>query len=133
MKKIIAYMIIIFLAAFIAGCGSEAHANSSDWFSWDDKNTKLHYYVTALMLLDMGQTLHIADNPQMYYEKHNFYLDEHPTRTEVRQYFTWSYILMTASFYVLPSKVSHLAQKGVIGLEVYMVGNNAYIGVGVNF
>jgi hypothetical protein len=134
-----------------------APAHGADWFTWDDDNTALHVPLTALMVVDLGQTLWIADNCrptgkrqwvyddkqvfgqweyQMHescYERYNTYLGEHPSRGEVWTYFAGSYALTTFATWVLPEKYSHALQGGVIGLELYMVGNNIMLGIGSDF
>ena len=37
-------------------------AQAGEWFTWDEANTKLHAPLTVLMVVDLGQTLWIAEN-----------------------------------------------------------------------
>jgi hypothetical protein len=151
MKRIIITLCILFAAYTPAQAG--------EWFTWDETNTKLHIPLTVLMIVDMGQTLWIADNcnpiqkkkwivydsiwtPDQYaywtepapcHEHYNLYLDEHPSKSEIYKYFIASYALTTFVVYALPERYSHALQGGVISLEAYMVENNYSLGIGVKF
>jgi hypothetical protein len=106
---------------------------ASEWFTWDETNTNLHVPLTVLTLIDLGQTLYIADNPSEYIEDFSYYLPEHPTKDEVYRYFIGAYFINTFIAYALPEKYSHAYQGGVIALELYMVENNYSLGIGVKF
>ena len=100
--------------------------------SWDSKNTQLHIPLTLGMIVDMGQTVWVANNPDSHFEQ-NPILGEHPDESEVYSYFIASYILITAITYVLPYKYSHLFQSGVIGVELHAITNNINMGVKISF
>lgn len=85
-----------------------------------------------LDIIDWGQTLNIADNPDKYYE-HNPILGDHPSRGEVNRYFVAGMITTTLIYKLLPEKYADLYIKGMIGMEVYYVGNNYHIGIRCRF
>lgn len=141
MKKLIIIMFLLLIPSIA----------SAEWFSWDETNTKLHVPLTLLMVADLGQTLDIADNcaprsvtistpsdyqaPAIYSNvgESNGNLGYCPSRDEVKEHFLWSYIFTTAVTYVLPSKASHIFQGSAITVELYYVGSNYMLGVGIAF
>jgi hypothetical protein len=108
-------------------------AHAGEWFTWDEANTNLHVPLTLLTVVDLGQTLWIADNPQTHKEKYSYLLPEHPGEKDVWRAFALAYAVDTFITYALPSKYSHAYQGGVIALRLYMVENNYSIGIGVKF
>ena len=100
--------------------------------SWDEENTRLHVPLTALMIVDYGQTLYIADHPIIYYET-NVIMGNHPSRRKVTEYFMLSYLTITGITWALPAKWSHWYQKGVITVEAYYTVHNKSIGIGFSF
>ena len=140
MKKgiaIIALLIIIAIAS---------PASAGEWFSWDDTNTKLHVPLTALMVIDLGQTLWMADNPTEYKytpigrtpiyknrDESNPILGKNPSKDRIYKYFVGSYALTTAITYLLPDKWSYAFQGGIISLQIYAVENNYSLNVGFKF
>jgi hypothetical protein len=138
MKKLLVIILILIPTNLFA----------ADWFSWDKENTALHVPLTALMVVDLGQTLWIADNcdyrtiPKSkgtgtfkHYKcsESNSLIGDFPSRGEVWTYFGASYALTTLATWVLPEKYSHALQGGVISLEVYAIDKNVQIGVGFKF
>jgi len=114
-------------------------AYAGEWFTWEKKNTELHYYVTGLMIADLGQTLYIADNctpdaTGAYEEsENNYFLGNCPSREEVKEYFGWAYLAITGITYILPDKWSQWFQKGTITVELMAVGDNISVNVGWGF
>jgi hypothetical protein len=99
--------------------------------SWDKQNTQLHIPYTALMVIDLGQTLYVVDSPK--YKEDNQFIGQQPTREDVYTYFIATYILTTVLFYILPPEMSHTMQISSIVVEFAMVRNNKTIGVGIKF
>lgn len=121
MKTICLILILILLLA------TPAYADS-----WDEENTILHIPLTALMIVDYGQTLYIADHPNEYYET-NIIMGDHPSRKEVTEYFILSYLAVTSLTWLLPDKWSHGFQTSIITMEIYHTVKNKYIGIGFSF
>jgi len=120
---LISPVLVLALALLVA----PAHAGS-----WDEENTRLHIPLTALMFIDLGQTLYIADHPEKYYEM-NILLSKYPSRKEVTEYFVLSYLTVTGLTWALPSKWSHGLQKGKIFLSLCATTRNTYVGIGFSF
>lgn len=99
--------------------------------SWDEENTGLHVPLTALMIVDYGQTLYIADHP-IYYEN-NVIMGDYPSRRKVTEYFVLYYLTATGITWALPAKWSHWYQKGIITMEIYHTVHNKYLGIGFSF
>jgi len=70
---LISPVLVLALALLVA----PAHAGS-----WDEENTRLHIPLTALMFIDLGQTLYIADHPEKYYEM-NILLSKSKSRERI--------------------------------------------------
>ena len=122
MKKLIIVVALVFIAT--PAFAGEYH------FTWDEDNTKLHYGVTAVLLVDMLQTL---DNVDKGWPEINPILGEYPNKKEVYGYFAASYLVITALTYALPSKWSHMLQAGTITVELYQTSVNFRLGVGFSF
>ena len=86
----------------------------------------------TLCLVDWGQTLNIADNPHLYYER-NPLLGQHPSRGKVNTYFAIAIPLHIGVTYALPKKWRSFWLKGSIGVEVLCVGNNFVLGINTAF
>ena len=87
--------------------------------------------VTALLVLDWGQTRYIARSDQ--YHEVNPLLGRNPSTGDVDKYFAGSILLYNAMAYYLPPKWSKRLSYFVGGMEVIVVGNNARIGVKLQF
>ena len=130
--------IVIILFLLIA---SPAHAES-EWFSWDDTNTKLHVPLTLLMVADYKQTLY---NQKTYYryngygfngeyhQEANFILGKYPSRQATHNYFAGAFISCTAIPFILPPPYSYWFQSGVITLEIDVVYGNYSVGAKIKF
>jgi len=86
----------------------------------------------GLVLVDWGQTLNIADNPQRYHE-YNPILGRHPSRGEVNTYFALAIPLHTVVTYALPQKWRKYWLVGTIVPQAVCVGNNFAIGLRVSY
>ena len=125
MKRLVLISPVIILA--LALLSAPAHAGS-----WDEENTRLHVPLTALMIIDLGQTLYIADHPKEYHEM-NPLINKHPSRKEVTEYFVLSYLTVTGLTWVLPAKWSHGLQKGKIIISISLTTHNKFTGIGFSF
>jgi hypothetical protein len=126
MKK----LVIIIICLLLTSCAG----------TWDKKNTELHVPLTAIMLVDYGQTLYNVENRYSKCQNEitchtetNTILGKFPNRQSVQNYFAISYALTTFAVYALPEKWSHGFQVGVITIESYVTLNNYYLGAGVKF
>lgn len=116
---------IVLLVAVLAlvGCGSR---------TWTRADTAREAAYLALHVVDWGQTLEIADNPERWHER-NPVLGSHPSRGEVNRWFLGTAVLHPVVSYLLPDDLRPYWQYGTIGLELYCVGNNAALGIGMGF
>jgi len=121
MKKIVALVIVfIFLAIPVF---------ADDW-TREDTYRELGW--TALLVVDYGQTMNIAQNPDKFRE-HNPILDKHPSKDAVRIYMLSAAIIHPVISYYLPPKYRKWWQYISIGVEIGAVGNNFGTGIGVTF
>jgi hypothetical protein len=100
--------------------------------SWSNADIARHAAFTGLMVVDMAQTLRIADNPDRWHE-HNPILGDHPSRSDVCIYFAASYAMVTAAAAALDPPHRAWLQYLVIGVQAASVGNNYAIGLGFGF
>lgn len=100
--------------------------------AWTQEDTKYQTAFIATALVDWGQTLYIASNPDDYKES-NVFLGDHPSRDKVNMYFPCAIALHTAVAYVLPDKYRRYWQLFWIGYETGMVVHNTSIGIKVDF
>ena len=117
---------------------SPAHA----FDSWNTEEKIAQGVAIGLTIVDWGQTLYIADNPDRFYEKQNFMLAKHQSRSSVNLYFATNIILKTAFVHILPRdynlwgwnikprRIAQSVQIGVSGLNTY---RNNQIGIKVGF
>ena len=120
MKK---YLIILVLLFFISPAFGEM---------WTKNDTYRELTWATLFLIDYGQTLNIAKNPDKYEEK-NQILGRHPSQSSVHKYMLSVAILHPIiSYYLLPEYRKYW-QYITIGIEADAVTNNFSIGIGINF
>lgn len=119
-------MKILFSMILFLVLASPAHAD------WTKKDTVYQLTYTVLHLIDWGQTLDIARNPDDFYEM-NPILGEHPSVGRVNTYNIVSLITHTAISYYLPPKYRRWWQVSAIGVKVILVSHNNNIGVKVSF
>ena len=118
---------------------TERSSEKGKYFTWDETNTKLHIPLTLLMAIDLGQTLYIADNctPDVFgsykESENNIFLSKCPTRTEVKQYFGWSYLALTGMTFVLRDNWSYGLQGSAITVQILVTGDNFSVNVGLGF
>lgn len=90
--KIIIILLLSSLFAFLANAESD---------KWTTQNTLLEVTGQTLRLIDFGQTLQIARQPERYGEK-NSIMGEHPSTEKVCAYFATYMIGSFAISYFLP-------------------------------
>ena len=103
---------------------------AADPWSKADK-TREAIYLT-LHVVDWGQSLDIAKNPQLYTEG-NHILGEHPSVKRVNAYFATTALLHAGIVHVLPSRYRPAFQYFWIGVEAGVVALNYKAGLKVNF
>lgn len=103
--------------------------NKQDWTTGD---TVLQLTYTTLHVLDWAQTLHIARNPDDYYEK-NRHLGQHPSEGKVNTFFAATLVANTAISIWLP-KPYRTGWQLYLNIErAYWVRNNHQIGIKIHF
>jgi hypothetical protein len=106
---------------------------------WTKKQILLEVASETMILMDYGQTLNIARNPQKYSEM-NPIIGRHPSTEAVSRYFISWIIIHPIVTHFLPSKSKDHKwinrenwQYVTIAVEAGAVGNNLSIGIGVRF
>jgi hypothetical protein len=100
--------------------------------AWTQEDTKYQTAFIATALVDWGQTLYIASNPDEYKES-NVLLGDHPSRDKVNMYFPCAIVLHTAVAVALPKDYRRVWQLIWIGIETGMIVHNTSIGIKVDF
>jgi hypothetical protein len=117
--------LIILLAAFIVvSCAGRKPLTKSQWVgeaAWQ-----------VIHVIDWGQTLSIADNPDKYHEI-NPLIGKHPSRGRVNTYMLASAALHPLVTYVLPSEYRWYWLGGTLTLSTACVINNNSIGLKIGF
>lgn len=116
---------LIFLA--LIALGGPAFAQN-----WSTQDKVLFATSSVLLVADWAQTRHIARNPDRFFEK-NPILGEHPSVGRVNTYFATTLVLNYIVTDALPPKWRTAYQAGLIGVELYVVGNNKRIGIRMDF
>lgn len=110
--------------------------------NWNAEEKIAQGVAIGLSIIDWGQTLYIADNPDKYYEKQNFLMTKHPSRGSVNLYFGISIIAKTALVHILPRdynlwgfniKPRRIVQGTYIGISGYNTFNNARLRIKISF
>lgn len=114
---------IIFILLFSV---SNAYADNN-YFSWDKNNTALHIPLTVLFIGDLNQTIETTKHKEL--PETNDILGKYPSKSEVINYFIFSYIATTITVYILPPKYSYIFQSGVIVLEIVHINENNKVGL----
>ena len=99
---------------------------------WTKNQMLLQGTSLTLNVIDWGQTLDIAGNPDEYYET-NPILGEHPSRAEVNRYFACFMGAQVLITHLLPSEYRKWWLGCNIMVSGYYVQNNYRIGLRVNF
>jgi len=86
----------------------------------------------ASLVVDWGQTRHIAKNPDRFYEK-NQILGPKPSVGKVDAYFAGAMLSTVAVAHVLPRDYRRLFLAGTLSMELSVVEQNRSIGVKIEF
>jgi hypothetical protein len=105
---------------------------SSAFDEWTTKDTKLQVTFAFLHIMDWGQTRHIARNPGRYFEK-NWILGEHPSVSDVDEYFISALVVHTTISYMLPKRYRGYWQVFWIGAEYNTIKRNYSMGIKIKF
>lgn len=111
----------IAIAALLTGCAG-----------WTKQDTYRQAAVMALLVVDHGQTLNIAKNPETFHEN-NPILGKHPSVAEVNRYFLAAYVLHPTVSAVLPTRQRRWWQWITIGVEAGVVAHNYSLGIRTDF
>ena len=99
---------------------------------WTATDTAFQLAYTTLHVVDWGQTLDIAKNPDKWHET-NPILGKHPSIGRVNTYFITTLIGHTFISYILPKNYRRIWQCVWIGIEGGYVAHNYHMGIRVNF
>jgi len=100
--------------------------------SWTAEDTYLQGAVVSALLIDMAQTLYIADNPNKYSEL-NPLLGKHPSKEKVVGYFMGAIVLHTALSYALQDRERRWFQGCTLFIETGVVLRNVSLGIGFSY
>lgn len=87
---------------------------------------------TVLLVIDWGQTRHIARNPDRFFEKNPF-LGLHPSINMVNAYFAFWVIFNAALVLILEGWLLLAYQIGLIAVQLMVTINNRRIGIKIDF
>ena len=127
MKK---FAVVFVVLAVLLGLGSVAVAGPDS--SWSRSDTVFEITALAIRMIDYGQTLDIAKNPDRYHEL-NPILGRHPSVGRVHTYFVTSQILHPVISYCLPKKYRRAFQMISIGMSSGLAIHNYNVGLRINF
>ena len=99
---------------------------------WSKRDYTLQATWTVLHIVDWGQTLDIAKNPDKFHENNPF-IGEHPSVGKVNLYMGSGIFINPLITHVLPSKWRPYFQGLSIGVTTGCVVNNYRVGLHVNF
>jgi hypothetical protein len=117
----------ILLVLLIFALSAPAHADE-----WSKTDIGLQAAVTALMVVDWGQTLNAASQPDKYCEM-NPILGKHPSRGSINTYFATAIIGHAAISHILPQDYRRIWQSIFIGVELAATSINYQAGVKIRF
>ena len=132
--------LLLLLCALLLAC-SMAHAEGlkfpeSMWGKdWTREDTYRQGVLTALLIVDWGQTLYIAKHPETYREvgTAKSFIGEHPSVGKVNSYFVFGIAFSAAVSILLPPDWRKGWQYIYIGYEFSYVQNNRSIGIKMDF
>jgi len=99
---------------------------------WSRQDVALETTWMILHVLDWGQTLDLADQPDRYHEL-NPILGRNPSRSQVNLYMAASALLHVGVTHVLPAKCRPWFQYVSIGVSGMCVINNFSVGLSIRF
>lgn len=88
--------------------------------------------MNGLQVIDYGQTLNIARNPEAFREV-NPILGDHPSVSAVTRYTMASMAIKNVVFFSLPEKYRYYWAGAQIGISASLVAHNTSIGLKVDF
>jgi transcriptional regulator with XRE-family HTH domain len=100
---------------------------------WDSDERALAVVAVAATVADWGQTLYIAENPQLNYYEKNPFLGDHPSRAQVNRYFAGALVGGAILAHQLPPRWRKLFLGTVAVLEVRTVAGNFHAGIKISF
>jgi len=115
MKKVLVVVFMLFAIPIYAG-------------DWTRKDTYRELAWTAMLIVDYGQTMNIARNPEKYKE-YNPILGDHPSESAVNLYMLSVAVIHPVVSYYLPPKYRKIWQYVTIGVEVGAVANSLSVGI----
>ncbi len=132
---------ILFLVFFLST--TSAFAEQKFYKDWTTTEVIQEVIWQGLHIIDWGQTLNIADNPDEYYETNNL-LKEHPTRSQVNVFMLITAVGHFGISWVMPNNITFdifgcelnprtIFQTLTIISTAYTVGNNYNIGLRMAF
>ena len=86
----------------------------------------------VIHVIDWGQTLDIADNPDRYHEI-NPLIGRHPSRSKVNAYMAASALIHPVVTYFIPTEYRWYWLGGTLALSTACVVNNNAIGLSLGF
>ena len=99
---------------------------------WTQEDTYLQGAVVSALLIDMAQTLYIADHPDKYHEI-NPLLGKHPSKEKVGGYFMGAIVLHTAISYALNERERRWFQGCTLFIETGVALRNLSLGIGFSY
>lgn len=105
------------------------HAVADEWTTSD---TIFQASYLTMHIIDWGQSLHTAKNPDKFREE-NTILGDTPTTGAVNTYFALTAAGHTIISYLLPQPYRRYWQYLTIGLETTVIAANYNIGVKIDF
>lgn len=92
----------------------------------------------VLALIDMGQTLDIAENPDKFHEMNSLEFPSHPSKGRVIATFTLGSMIHYGVTYAMvnagaSSTAVNIWEAATIGLEVTCIAHNYHIGLKAKF
>ena len=123
------YLPCICLALLLAAISSQCKAVDI----WTTEQKALGWTWGALQMVDYMQTIHISNNPDRFIEVGSEkWIGEHPSNSEVTQYFVVSTAFKLTVMHYLPSQWRTRFQYLNIGYTGSTVYHNERLGIGVD-
>ena len=99
---------------------------------WEFSDYALTSAALASLVVDWGQTRHIAKNPSRFDEK-NRILGTTPSVGKVDAYFVGAMLGTVAVAHLLPQDMRRLFLAGTLSMELSVIDQNRSIGIKVDF
>ena len=116
------------LTLLLAVCPSLCEAREP----WEFTDYALTSAALASLVVDWGQTRHIAKNPNRFDEK-NRILGSTPSVGKVDTYFLGAMLGTVAVAHLLPQDMRRLFLAGTLSMELSVIDQNRSIGIKVDF